>query len=156
MAYHNISAVLSQADIDAIKAAADVITSKLPFAVVLEDAEKQSLVKLGSKSLDFVEDANRATKNFPQVFPSSFNTVEFDKDTALFKAMSNVKIIIEALAKKIEDTHMAVGSEAMVTSFEVYALIGAQKDRVPGLKAVWEKMRERFAGQTGSRKKRVS
>lgn len=152
MAYHNISAVLSQADVDAIKAAADTITSKIPFAVVLEDDERQTLVKLG-RSLDFVEEANRATKNFPTIVPPSLNVGEYDKDTNLFRALSNVKIIIDALAVKIRDTHMAVGSEAMITSLEVYGLVASQKSRVPGLQAVWEKMRERFAGQ-GVRKKK--
>lgn len=52
MSYSNISAALSQQDVDDVKAAIKTIESKLPFLVVLTSDEKKGLFKLGSKSVN--------------------------------------------------------------------------------------------------------
>jgi hypothetical protein len=148
MAYQNISYALPQADIDAIKAAIVTINSKLPFLVTLDGDEIKGLVKLGSKSADFVNDASAAAVNFPNVLPASFDKTEYGKDTALFKALGDVKQLVDSLKEKLDNTYMAVGSEAMVASLEVYAYVQTAGDRTPGLKSVAQKLKERFKGQS--------
>ena len=154
MSYQNISASLSQADLDAIKAALETINQKLPFLVNLDNTDIKSLFKLGSKSADFVEDAAKAASNFPQILPLSFDQDEYKKDTSLFKSLSEIKLLTDSLAEKITDTTMAVGSEAMTASLEVYAYVQTASDRTPGLKTVAEKLKERFKNQ-GSKKIKV-
>jgi hypothetical protein len=63
-------------------------------------------------------------------------------------------MLLDSLHEKVDNTHAAVGSEAMQASLEVYAYVQTAKDRVPGLKSVAEKLRERFKGQ-GPRKKEL-
>jgi hypothetical protein len=153
MGYQNISVSLVQADIDAVKTAIATINTKLPFLITLDGGEIKSLIKLGSKSADFVSDASAAVAAFPQVLPPSFDKVEYGKDTALFKILSDLKLQIDSLSEKLDNTYLAVGSEAMSASLEVYAYVQTAKDRTPGLGSVADKLKERFKGNTGRKKK---
>lgn len=152
MSYQNISFALAQADLDAIKTAIATINSKLPFLITLDGEERKSLVKLGTKSADFVQDASSASVNFPNILPASFDKVEYGKDTALFRSLSEIKLLVDSLREKLDNTYMAVGSEAMIASLEVYAYVQTAQDRTPGLKSVAEKLKDRFRAQ-GIRKK---
>jgi hypothetical protein len=152
MGYQNISYSMPQADLDAVKAAIATINSKLPFLVTLASDEKQSLMKLGPRSADFVADCNATAGSFPSILPPSFDRNEYTKDTSLFKALSDIKLQLDSVHEKVTDTYTAVGSEAMQASLEVYAYVQTAKDRTPGLKNVADKLKDRFKGQ-GKRKK---
>jgi hypothetical protein len=54
MSYQNISAAISDQDMEAIKKSLDSIDSKLSFLVHLTPAERHDLFKMGDKSLAFV------------------------------------------------------------------------------------------------------
>ena len=151
MSYQNISYSLPQADIDEVKAALATINSKLPFLITLDADERKSLFKLGPKSADFVSDASSASVNFPAILPGSFDVVEYGKDTTLFKALSDIKLLVDSLQEKLDNTYMAVGSEAMTASLEVYAYVQTAADRTPGLKSVADKLKDRFKGQGKSK-----
>ena len=152
MSYQNISVNLVQADIDAIKAALVTINTKLPFLITLDAEERKTLFKLGPKSADFVQDASGASINFPNILPASFDKAEYAKDTALFKTLADLKFLIDSLQEKLDHTYMAVGSEAMVASLEVYAYVQTAADRTPGLKTVAEKLKDRFKRQGAAKK----
>ena len=154
MSYQNISVALTQSDIDAVKTAIATINTKLSFLVTLDADERKGLFKLGPKSADFVQDASVAVANFPNILPPTFDKAEYDKDTNLFKALFEIKTLVDSLQEKIDNTYMAVGSEAMVASLEVYAYVQTAAPRTPGLGTVADKLRERFKGQ-GSKKATV-
>jgi hypothetical protein len=153
MGYQNISVSLVQADIDAVKTAIATINSKLPFLIMLHPDEKKSLMKLGPKSADFVTDASIAVTSFPNILPPTFDKVEYGKDTALFKVLSEIKFQLDSVVEKIDDTHMAIGSEAMIASLEVYAYVQTARNRTPGLASVADKLKDRFKGQGQGKKK---
>lgn len=151
MSYQNISVTVAAQDITDVKTAINTISTKLNWLVTLSPEEVKGLTKLGPKSIDFVQDAKVATTNFPTVLPASFNVVEFNKDTTAFQALSEIKILLDSLKEKVDNTYYAVGSEAMVQALEVYAYVQTGKDRTPGLKTVADKLQERFK-RNGSRK----
>jgi hypothetical protein len=148
MSYQNISYAIPQGDLDAIKAAITTIESKLPFLVTLNGDEIRSLTKLGPKSADFVQDAAQAAANFSNILPASFNLEEYTKDTGLFKNLMEIKLLIDSLSEKIDNTYVAVGSEAMTASLEVYAYVQTATTRTPGLQSVAEKLKDRFRKQS--------
>jgi hypothetical protein len=153
MGYQNISVSLIQADIDAVKTAITTINTKLPFLITLDQKERQSLLKLGPGNAEFFIDCQSAVTGFPQILPPSFDKVEFGKDATLFKALNEIKLHIDSLHEKLDATHMAVGSEAMVASLEVYAYVQTAQERTPGLRTLAEKMKARFK-KNGARKKK--
>ncbi len=152
MSYSNISAALPQADVDAIKAAIVTINSKLPFLISLTKDERKTLYKMGPKSIDFVQDSLRVAQNNTDIIPASFNTPEFAKDVNLAVPLSELALLIAQLNEKLSDTSMAVGSEAMRTSLEVYDYAKTAAKRKPGLKSVVDELGRRFKEQ-GIKKK---
>ncbi|GAB4477492.1 MAG: hypothetical protein OHK0057_27250 [Thermoflexibacter sp.] len=147
MAYQNISATVSTADLEAIKQAIDTISAKLPFLIALSKDEKKKLYKMGAKSIDFVNDCQVVAQNYPEIFPVGFNREEFEKDAKLVVSLSEISILLNTLNEKISDTSIAVGSEAMNTSLEVYEYVKTAAKRKPGLKSVAEQLKQRFKEQ---------
>lgn len=150
--YQNLSVTLAQADVDAVFAAIKTLEEKLPFLITLEPEERRTLIKLGSRSADFVKDALEAVIAVPTVVPASFNVEEFKKDASLFELLSSVKFKLDMLCEKVDHTYMASGNEAMTSALETYAYVRTASKRTPGLQSVADKLHDRFKGQ-GRRKR---
>jgi hypothetical protein len=155
MSYQNISAVMTQADVDAVKAAYATINAKMPFLVALTKEERKSMFKLGPKSVDFAADAQLAATNFPGILPNSFSVAEYNKDTNLFKNLTEIKMLSDSTAERINDTYTAVGNESMRGSLLIYKYVDTAKDAIAGLKTVYLKLKERFKNQ-GKKKSTIS
>jgi hypothetical protein len=84
MPYQNIDAVVSAANLQAIKDAFAVILEKLPFLVSLTADERKSTFKAGPNSLSFVTRAASAAQSNGGILPASFDATGFQKDVALF------------------------------------------------------------------------
>jgi hypothetical protein len=143
----SISATMTQANIDAVKAAIVTIGLQMPFLLSLSEEERRALTKVGPKSVDFVQEAHNASVNFPGILPAVFDKVEYGKDTALFKALGEIKLLINSLNEKVNSTYMAVGAESMNGSLTVYELVRSASKNAPGLKSVSEELSKRFKGQ---------
>jgi hypothetical protein len=144
MAYQNISAQISQADIQEIKAALNTIETKLPFLIHLSLDERRKIVKMGDKSLAFVSNSLAAAQSNPMVLPGSFDVTEFKTDYELIAALSEIHISLQQLNEKVDDTLMAVSSEAMRSSLTVYDYVKTAAKHTPGLKAIADQLGERF------------
>ena len=144
MSYHNISAQISESVLGEIKTCLNDARSRMPFLVTLSGSERRKLFKLGQKSLAFVEDSLVAAKNHPEILPASFDLVEYEKDVRLAIALHEVLMELEKFAAEVDDTEMAVGSEALDESREVYGYVKAASRRVPGLKSLAAQLGTRF------------
>ncbi len=144
MPYQPITATVAPADVTAIKAAIATIQQKLPFLITLTDAERKSLPKAGPNSLSFVEHAQTAADNNPTILPGSFNTANFDSHVGLFATLTDINTSIAQLASSVDDTRMAVGSEAMNEARSVYEYVKSAAKNTPGLKPVADQLAERF------------
>ncbi|WP_037575754.1 hypothetical protein [Sporocytophaga myxococcoides] len=140
----NVSAVVTAEDLQNVIGHLQAIESLLPFLISLSIEERQSLTKLGPKSVDFVGDANETVKTFPFIMPPTFDKSEFGRDSDLTKILITIKMGVDSLQQKLDDTLMEVGSEAMTSALEVYAQVQLQKDSVPGLRSAYEKLKARF------------
>jgi peptidyl-tRNA hydrolase len=148
MPYQNISAQVSDADVQAVKAAVATIQQKLPFLVSLTQDERKGLFKAGPNSLSFVENSLQAAKNNPGIFPGAFNAAEFESDVKLFSVLTDLNITVAQLASQVNDTRMAVGSEAMNEATQIYNYVKAAVKTTPGLKPVADQLGERFQKTT--------
>ena len=147
MAYNNLSVTIPQADVDAVKAAFATINSKLPFLISLTIEERKKLLKMGPKSVDFVQGCLRAANNNPTIFPASFSVPEFAKDVNAYLPISELLLLTNSLAEKLNDTAMALGSEGMKQSLDVFDYVKTAAKRTPGLKSVVEELGQRFKEQ---------
>ena len=148
MSYNNISASISSEKMKAIKEAIALISNDLPFLISLSVVERQGLVKLGPKSVDFVKNCANVASNYPQILPVSFESAELTKDAGLFEQLSEIKMVLNSLNEKINDTTTAVGNEAMKSSLTVYDYVKTAAKSQPGLKSVAEDLQQRFKAKT--------
>jgi len=144
MPYQNIDAVISPADLQAVRDAFATISQKLPFLVTLTAEERRRLFKSGPDSLSFVENALAAAKNNPEILPASFDNAGFKKDVELFALLTDLNTRAASVASQLDDTRLAVGSEAMQAASLVYKYVQAGAKTTPGLKPVADQLGERF------------
>ena len=150
MPYQNISAQISDADMAAIKAAVATIQQKLPFLILLTADERKSLYKTGPNSLSFVENALQAAQSNPDIFPKSFDVTEFGSDVDLFADMTSINTLVAQLASSIDDTRLAIGSEAMTEATQVYNYVKTAAATTPGLKPLADQLGQRFQKASSS------
>ncbi|MFN6538661.1 MAG: hypothetical protein RM021_020240 [Nostoc sp. EkiNYC01] len=156
MAYQNITGSLSPQDIQEIKAALQKIQQKLPFLVTLSTEERRKLVKMGDKSLAFVNNSITAAQSNREILPATFDVDELVRDYQLASALTELLISMQQLAEQVDDTLMAVGSEAMTGSLTVYDYVKTASKKTPGLKIVAEQLGERFKAIKGRPTKAAS
>ncbi|MEH2047195.1 hypothetical protein [Nostoc sp.] len=144
MSYQNIAATLSPQDIQEIKAALQTVQKKLPFLITLSTEERRKLVKMGDKSLAFVNNSITAAQSNREILPATFDVEELVQDYQLAAALTELLISMQQLTQQVDDTLMAVGSEAMTSSLTVYDYVKTASKKTPGLKTVAEQLGERF------------
>jgi hypothetical protein len=144
MSYQNISAQLTDTDLQEIQAALATIETKLPFLVHLTVEERRKLFKMGNKSLAFVSNSLTAAQANPDILPASFSLTEFSRDYQLATALTDVHFRLQQLVEKVDDTLMAVSSEAMTSSLTVYDYIKTAAKKTPGLKTIADQLSDRF------------
>jgi hypothetical protein len=149
MAYQNIKASLSPQDIQEVKAALQTIQKKLPFLITLSNEERRKLLKMGDKSLAFVNNSVTAAQSNRDILPASFEVDELIQDYQLATALTELLTSMRQITEQVDDTLLAVGSEAMTSSLTVYDYVKTAAKKTPGLKTVAEQLGERFKAIKG-------
>lgn len=139
-----ISAALTQSDRDAVMNAVATIKAKLPFLVDLTADERKTLPKMGDKSRAFVSKALEVATQNPDFLPRSFDLEELRKDVQLFEALYPLLLSLTQLQELVDDTCLAVGSEAYAAALQVYNYAKVSGNG-GGLDAVVGEMGQRFA-----------
>jgi hypothetical protein len=141
---NSISATLAPADREAVMAAVATIKDKLPFLVDLSAEERKNLPKMGDKSRAFVSRALEVATQNPDFLPRSFDLEELRKDVQLFEALYPLLMSLTQMQELVDDTCLAVGSEAYAAALQVYNYAKASGQGA-GLDAVVGEMGQRFA-----------
>lgn len=144
MANNRASAKLSPADKEAVMNAIATIKEKLPFLIDLSTEERKSLPKLGDKSRAFVTKALEIATQNPDFLPRSFDLDEMRQDIELFEALYPILLSLTQLQELVDDTSVAVGSEAYAASLMVYNYAKAS-GRGAGLDSMIDDLGRRFA-----------
>jgi hypothetical protein len=144
MTTNQISATMTKADRDAVLAAVATIKEKLPFLMDLTPEQRTSLPKMGDKSQAFVNKALEVATQNPDFLPRSFDLEEMKRDVELFQALYPVFLSLTQLQELVDDTVMAVGSDAYAAALVVYNFAKAS-GKGSGLDAVADEMGKRFA-----------
>jgi hypothetical protein len=117
---NHVSASLSQADQQAVLAAINTIREKLPFLIDLTPEERRTLPRMGDRSRGFVAQALEVATQNTGMLPRAFDVEEMRKDVELLAALSPVITALAQLNELVDDTFMAVGSEAYTAALFVY------------------------------------
>ncbi len=104
--------VLLQAIID--------IQSKLPFLLDLTTADRRSLPKLGDKSRAFIDHGLVLASQNSGILPRNFDLDQYSQEVTLVRQLEPIVLAMRQLMKRLEDTFMAVGSDAYSQTLVVY------------------------------------
>lgn len=150
MPYQNISATIDSPTKDAILQHLMDIQAALPFLINLTPEERQALPKMGDKSVAFVLKAKEYSSMNPTVIPQYLNQAEWAMDIELFGVLQMIKQGLAPLLEAIDDTQMAVGSEAFMAANTAYnSFKYAASSNVPGMDTIVDDLGERYPGPTG-------
>ncbi|MDR2691019.1 MAG: hypothetical protein LBB73_01770 [Dysgonamonadaceae bacterium] len=118
-----------------------------PYLSPLTPKERHDLLKMGDKTLSFVEKARAYVHQYPQLCPSYLNVEAFDVDMTDATGMRNMHIAAKQLSDDIDDTIMRAGSSSYHAALVFYnaVKIAAVQD-IPGAKEVYKDLRNRFPG----------
>lgn len=140
----NLNAQVTPASMQKVRDAIAVIHAELPFLIGLTPEERKEKVKMGAKSLAFVQDALNTAKNNPHILPGSFSTAEFEADVELATQLSEIDAMLQSLAAAVDDTLLETGSEAMIEGLNLYTYVKAAAKNEPGLRPDEARLGERF------------
>jgi hypothetical protein len=149
MSENRVSAQLSSEDRDAVLQAIQTIRQKLPFLIDLSPEERQTLPKIGDKSRAFVSKALQVAQQNPDFLPRSFDIEEMRRDVELFESLYPIWQSLTQLCELVEDTKIAVGSEAYVAALLIYNY-GRNGGLTTGLDVVMDELGKRFARRSRS------
>jgi hypothetical protein len=125
----------------------NVIQQLQPYIIALTPSERQSMLKMGDKSLAFVEKAHDYVTDNPTLAPSYLDMATFDVDFADVHGLWSTLTLIKQLEEAVEDTVMVAGGEAYHAALAFYHNVqAAAKDDIPGAKAIFEDLKNRFPG----------
>lgn len=152
---NRISANLSATDRLAVMDAIATIREKLPFLVDLTTEDRRTMLKMGDKSRAFVSKALEVATQNPEFLPRSFNIEEMRRDLALYEALYPILLSLTQLQELVDDTYIAIGSEAYAAALAVYNYAKASGD-VTGLDAVIDEMGRRFTRRSKKKQPETS
>lgn len=141
MAMQNlVSASLSQESKTRAQSLLAEVMAILDFLTTLRGDEVRSLFKAGNGYAPFLDRAFEALSQHPGIIPAVFPTEEFRKDYQLMKDLAPIASQIEQLAEGMQKTMIALASDTMAESLEIYRAVKANSAHVPGLAAVEAEM----------------
>ncbi|MGC1308188.1 MAG: hypothetical protein WA885_13255 [Phormidesmis sp.] len=144
MPYKPVNAELQPEDVEKIKASLKAVRELMPFLIHLSVQERRRFLKMGDKSLAFVTNSLSAAQSNPEILPGSFDVASLGRDYQLSRDLLEVQTLLNQLSEQVDDTLLAVGSEAMTNSLSVYDYVKTAAKREPGLKGLAEQLGERF------------
>jgi hypothetical protein len=126
----------------------EVRTLLKPYAVTLTPDERRDLPKMGAKSFTFVDKSYNFALENPALVPSYLDMVAFSIDFIDSHGLWTVRNDAQQVYEMLDDSSMSAGSEAYQASLTFYSAVKAAAARdVPGAKAIYEELKQRFPGR---------
>jgi hypothetical protein len=138
-----VSGALNPEDRGQIMSSIAVIRGKMPFIIELSAKLKRSLPKMGDKSRAFVQKALELAIAHQDQLPRSFDLEEMQRDIELFDALYTIAMEFNQLQAEIDDTLVAVGSDAYSAALQVYRHIKAHGEGA-GMDSLINDLGQRF------------
>lgn len=119
----------------------------LPFLMNLSKEQRRKHRKMGPKSVGYVSDTQTGAEQFPNSLPADFPMAEYKKDVVLVKQLFPIWVASQALTESLSDTILALGSDCMKESDEVYGYLKLAAKTDANVKALVDLISRRFKGQ---------
>ncbi|QNN42750.1 hypothetical protein [Pedobacter roseus] len=147
---NRISAVITP---EQLKASADAIVAfkanlSNALTISLEAEERRRMLKMGNKTLSFVEKTLEYARHNPSLVPIFMDLEEATKDYELAASLYDIFQQLNILITAVEDAGMVAGSEAYEAALIFYHTVkGASRSSVLGSQAIYDDLSQRFPGR---------
>ena len=128
-----VSGTLLPSDRDDILHKVSEIRSRLGFLVHLTPEEVKSLFKAANGYQPLLEKAYSVVENHSEILPGTFDKEEFRRDVELLHALKPVQEQVAQLSDALNDTMVALSSDVMTASLEIYSSMKLARGSVPGM-----------------------
>jgi len=141
-----VSVQIPTADLEAVRNALTVLEQKLlPHLVDLSKEERRALLKMGDKSLPFVEKALEYAGTNPTLLPAYVDVAEMKVDLDAVKLLTDFYRLTEKITDMLDDTIKLSGSEAFKTALKIYkAVQHATQSGISGAEVIFNDLKQRF------------
>ena len=144
MAQNLVSATLTDETKNQILEKLKEIKEALDFLLSLQPKQVMGLFKAANGYAPLLDKAYNAVIAHPEIMPAVFDKEEFIRDYQLSKNLTLIDNEINELNESVSKTLMAINSDTLNGTLDVYAAVKQNKDKVPGLNVVAAEMAEFF------------
>lgn len=145
-----VSAELTPQQILDVEQLLDALEAKFNFLISLTSDQRMGGMKIGEKSVNFVEKSLAYSKSNPEFAPAYINMTEFGSDYKLSRDMLGFLRRLKPLVRNMEDTATEAGMEALSAAMVFYASVKtAAKQGAISAIPIYEDLKKRFPGAGG-------
>ena len=138
---------------DVINILGTAIAKLTPYLQDLSPNGRQEILKLGDKSLAFVQKALENGQLYPSLVPQHLDIAAFAACMEAVHSFRTLLQILKPIIDSMEDTSMIMGSESYQYALMLYGNIrNAAKANVPKAGTIYAELSERFPGRSGRKK----
>jgi hypothetical protein len=145
-----VSLAISENELAEIRKAIEILQKTLlPHLLELTISEKESMAKMGDKTVAFVTKATEHAEAQTKLVPAFIDIAELRKDLQAIEILRPIFNSLNQLAKGVDDTMTVAGSEAFMAALAFYqsTKVGA-KMNITGAQEIYNDLQTRFPGRT--------
>jgi hypothetical protein len=145
-----LSASISAADKEEVLASFSGIKAKLDNLLHcnLSNEERRAMLKLGDRTMAFVDKAFEYAANNPELVPAFLNLEDARKDYELSKDIALLLREIGTLQRGLENALMVAGSEAYHAALIFHSSVkSATRSGISGSRTIYADLVQRFPGR---------
>lgn len=149
MSKNRISVSFMPDTVQRISLSLSALEAEFTALIALSKEERRDMFKMGAKSHAFCTTALNVAEQHPGIMPRDFDLNAFRQDKEALDVLRPLSMRLDHLQQRMADTELALGSDLMSASLEVYGMVkGSAKDK--GLDEARRLLGERF-GRNGPR-----
>ncbi|MFC4686532.1 hypothetical protein ACFO4P_06235 [Epilithonimonas pallida] len=117
-----------------------------PFLQGLTPDQRETIFKMGDKTVATVQKVEDYTETNPEFAPSYMDQPEFHKDVAVVNGLSPIRNLASQLTADLSDTIMLAGNEALIAALLYYGSVKeASSKGVATARPIYDDLSKRFS-----------
>ena len=123
----------------------------LGFLINISTDDKRRLVKMGTRSVGYVDDCIAAFEEFKGLLPADLDLPELKRDRILYEDLMTLSVKVRSLNESLNDSIMALSSDMMMACNDGYATLQRSGKRENAVKMAVERISRRYKGNGRSK-----
>lgn len=147
---NEIAVVIPQADLEQINNLLTQLKAALaPYLHPLTAEEIKTIVKMGDKTVAFVNKVKDYTITNPEYTPGFMSVPDFNVDIDTVNQLTPLNKSIQQLSDDLNDTTIMAGNEALVAALMYYGNVKFNASQgQASAKTIYEDLKKRFPGRS--------